>query len=128
MGLLLQLYARLASLGGEQKAGDNRSINATVRRAMTYIENHYAERLSIEQIAAAVNVSRYHLCHIFKEVLGITPAHYWQRIRCDAARGLLRRGASVAEAAETCGFSSYPYFAKIYQKQFGVLPIEDKIK
>ncbi len=128
IGLILQLYAKLAALGGEQMAGDDRSVNATVRRAMSYIESHYAEKLIIEDIAAAVNVSRHHLCHIFKEVTGTTPAHYWQTIRCDAAKRMLRRGASVAEAADACGFSSYPYFAKIYYQQFGVLPSEDKIK
>ncbi len=128
IGLILQLYARLAALGGEQTAGDERSVSATVRRAMDYIESHYADKLAIEDIAAAVNVSRHHLCHIFKEVTGTTPAHYWQAIRCDEARKLLRRGASVAEAADACGFSSYPYFAKVYQKQFGINPNEDKIK
>lgn len=128
LGLLIQLYAGLATLGGEQTVGDERAVNATVRQAMHYIENHYSENLTIEDIANAVNISRHHLCHIFKDVAGITPAHYWQRIRCDEARKLLRHGASVAEAADACGFSSYPYFAKVYQKQFGILPSEDKAR
>ena len=128
LGLILQLYAHLAALGGTQQAGDDHTFNTTIRRAMAYIETHYAEKLTIENIAAAVNVSRHHLCHIFKNVTGTTPAHYWQATRCDAARRMLRKGSSVAEAAEACGFSSYPYFAKVYQKHFGVLPNEDKIK
>jgi len=128
MGLLLQLYGRLASLGGEQKAGDEHSINAVVRRAMTYIEQHFSEHLTIEDVAAAVNVSRHHLCHVFKAFTGTTPAHYWQAIRCDAARQMLRRGSSVAEAAEACGFSSYPYFAKVYKGRFGINPGEDKLR
>lgn len=127
-GLLLQLYARLAALGGSQTAEDTRPINTTVRQAMRYIEQNYASHLNIQDIADALGISRHHLCHIFKQVTGTTPAHYWQNIRCDAARKELRHGASVAEAAEACGFSSYPYFAKIYRQKFGIPPSEDKIK
>lgn len=128
MGLILQLYACLAANGNEQTVEDSRSVNLTVRTAMSYIEQHFAEKLTIEDVAAAAGISRHHLCHVFKSFTNTTPAHYWQAIRCDAARHMIRHGASVAEAAEACGFSSYPYFAKVYRKQFGSLPSEDKIK
>ncbi|MBQ6947173.1 MAG: helix-turn-helix domain-containing protein [Clostridia bacterium] len=128
LGLLLQLYAALANVGAEQPFIDNHSINLTVRDAIRYIQHHYPEKLCIEDIATAVGVSRHHLCHIFKEVTGTTPALYWKSVRCDEARQMLRKGASVAETAEACGFSSAPYFAKVYYKHFAILPSDDKAK
>ncbi|MBR5782797.1 MAG: helix-turn-helix transcriptional regulator [Clostridia bacterium] len=73
-----------------------------------------------------MGISRYHLCHIFKIVTGNTASHYWQSVRCEKARRMLRKGHSVAETAEKCGFASPAYFSKVYRKCFSVLPGADK--
>lgn len=125
-GLLVQLYVRLVSCGGDQMPGNDRRMTAAVKDALAYIGEHYAEPLDVEGIARSVGVSRYHLCHIFKEVTGKTLSGYWQSLRCDRAKKLLARGVSVAQAAEQCGFSSPEYFTKVYQKHFSVLPRQDK--
>ncbi len=125
--LLVQLYVSLATVGGAQLPGNERRMTAAVKGALEYIEAHFDEELDIERIARAVGVSRYHLCHIFKEITGNTPAGYWQSVRCTKARKMLLKGASVAEAAEACGFSSPGYFARVYQKHFSVLPSSDKV-
>ena len=124
--LIVQLYVCLAKEGGRELPGSDRKMTATVKAALGYIEEHYAEELDVEGIARSVGVSRYHLCHIFKEVTGKTLAGYWQNVRCDKAKKMLRAGASVAEAAEQCGFSSPGYFTKVYQKHFSVLPRQEK--
>ena len=125
--LLTELYICLAKEQGDQAPGSDRRMTAAVKEALGYIEVHFAEPLNIEQIARAVGVSRYHLCHIFKEITGKTLAQYWQNVRCAKARKLLKNGASVAEAADRTGFSSAEYFTKVYQKHFSVLPSSDKI-
>ncbi len=128
LGLLLQMYAALAALSSEQTVEDSRSVNLTVRAAIRYIQHHFGEKICIDDIAAAVGISRDRLCHTFKEVTGTTPALYWQNVRCDTARQMLRSGSSVTETAEACGYSSAPYFAKVYKKHFSILPSEEKIK
>ena len=126
-GLLMQLYARLANLQGEQTVADDRRMTAAVKAAMAYINEHLAQELDVDRVAEHVGVSRYHLCHLFKTVTGRTLAHYWQTVRCTAARKMLKKGASVAQAAEACGFASPAYFSKVYQKHFSVLPSADKM-
>ena len=118
---------RYSIILNEGRKRDIRRMTAAVKEALGYIEVHFAEPLNIEQIARAVGVSRYHLCHVFKEITGKTLAQYWQNVRCAKARKLLKNGASVAEAADRTGFSSAEYFTKVYQKHFSVLPSSDKI-
>ncbi len=125
--LLVQLYIALAECGGDQLPGTDRRMTTAVKEALQFIEGHYMEDLDIDRIARVVGVSRYHLCHIFKEVTGQTLSGYWQSVRCGKAKKLLSKGASVAEAAEKCGFSSAGYFCKVYQKHFFVLPSKDKL-
>ncbi len=125
--LLAQLYITLVRIGGDEVVGNERRMTVAVKQAIEYMGGHYDQPLSVEEIAAAVGVSSYHLCHIFKAATGQTVSHYLQCVRCDKARAALRKGASVAEAAERCGFGSPAYFTKVYQKQFGVLPSKDKL-
>lgn len=125
--LLQQLYIALVACGGDQLPGTERRMTTTVKAALEYIEAHYNEELDVDRIARAVGVSRYHLCHVFKELTGKTLAGYWQSVRCNKARKLLLTGASVAEAAEASGFSSPGYFARVYQKHYSVLPSNDKV-
>ena len=127
-GLLAQLYVRLAFLGGEEMLDDEQRPTRLVKSAMAYLDTHYYRPdICVEKVAAKVGVSRYHLCHVFKEVTGKTLSGYWQGLRCDLARRHLMDGASVAQAAEKAGFASQSYFTRAYYKHFGVLPSKDKV-
>ena len=126
-GLLTLLYVRLAQISGEEQYGEETRPTPLVKKAVEYLNDHYYQpSVSVEKVAAAVGVSRYHLSHIFKEVTGKTLSGYWQSLRCERAKKLLAQGASVAQAAEQCGFSSQSYFCRAYQKHFGVLPSKDR--
>ncbi len=126
-GYLLLLFARLAELGGEERYADERRLTGIVKSAMAYLDDHYSEPdISVDKVAAAVGISRYRLCHVFKEVTGKTLSDYWQGLRCDYARRKLWNGESVAQAAEKAGFSSQSYFSRVYQRHFGILPSKDK--
>lgn len=121
-GLIFQLFARLCRLGGGETGGRDRKMTAMVKDAIVYIENHFAEEITVEQIASAVGISRYHLCHIFKTVTGKTVAGFWTSVRCDKARQMLSRGSSVGLAAEQTGFRSVSHFSKVYKEYFGHTP------
>lgn len=126
-GLLAQLYVRLAQLGGEEQFGQETRPTLLVKSTMEYINNHFSRsQLNVEQIAAAVGVSRSHLCHTFKAVTGQTVNAYLHALRCDRARRYLQDGATVAVAAERAGFSSHSYFTCAYRRHFGILPSKDR--
>src|SRR5690606_28352512 len=67
----------------------SRAAQVLVRRAMTYIQTHYAEPLSREEIAEHIGISADYLTDCFRQELGITPATYLRRYRVRQACELL---------------------------------------
>jgi signal transduction histidine kinase/AraC-like DNA-binding protein/CheY-like chemotaxis protein len=99
------------------------SAQRLVRRAITYIHDHYAEPLSREHLARELAVSDNYLTNCFQKELGISPLTYINRYRVRQARGMLESGKdSITEVALAVGFSSLTYFARIFQREVGVSP------
>ncbi|MBQ6998458.1 MAG: helix-turn-helix transcriptional regulator [Clostridia bacterium] len=105
----------------------NSGKSEIVKRAAKYIGKNYARNLNIGEIADAVNVSKYYLCRIFKEVVGITMIEYANFTRCKKANRLISAGnMSISDIAEKCGFENMSYFSKIYKKYMNILPSEQR--
>jgi len=94
-----------------------------VRKAMAYIHEHYAEPISLDDIAAYVGFSEQHLSRCFRKEIGITPVDYLRRYRIRQARALLETGdRSITEVALEVGFSGSSYFARVFRAEVGVSP------
>jgi len=94
-----------------------------VRKALRMIRAHYEDPLSVEQLAKACNMSASHFHKVFVEATGTTPNRYLILTRLTAAKTLLRdRRRSVAQVAESCGFSSQAYFCECMKKYTGMSP------
>lgn len=94
-----------------------------VRRAMAYVHTHYAEQVSLKDIAAYVGLSEQHLIRSFRKESGITPIDYLKRYRIRQARALLEAGdKSITEVALEVGFSDSSYFARVFRREVGVSP------
>ena len=76
-----------------------------VRRAITYISEHWRAQPEVEAIAAAAGVSASELHHLFRRWAGLTPKAFLAAITIDHARRLLRESASVLDAAYEVGLS-----------------------
>jgi len=88
-----------------------------------YINLHYGEISSIEQIAEHFYVSKYHLCRAFKKAMEITLIDYLSHVRVKNACGLLESSKkSILEISQICGFNSVSYFSKVFRKFVGVSP------
>ncbi len=99
----------------------------TIKRAIAYIKSHYEEPLTIDSIAANVNVSKFYFCREFKRETGYTVVHYINNLRCREAQKLLRRGNhTVGETARMCGFENISYFTRTYKEIIGYTPTESK--
>lgn len=94
----------------------------TLKRMTGYIQEHYAERITLADIAAAGAVCRSICCRMFREKIGITPNQYLTQYRLDKACALLLQGKSITDAALTCGFHSGSYLAEIFKKTYGMTP------
>lgn len=94
-----------------------------VRRAMAYVHTHYAEQVSLKDIAAYVGLSEQHLIRSFRKESGITPIDYLKRYRIRQAKALLEAGdKSITEVALEVGFSDSSYFARVFRREVGVPP------
>lgn len=99
----------------------------TVKRAIEYMKNHYAEQISVDELAGMLGFTKYYFCHIFNEITGSTVINHLNYVRCKNARKLILSGkCNITEAAEQSGFTNMSYFAKIYKNVIGQLPSETK--
>lgn len=108
-------------------AQDRRDANGiTIRRAMTYIEEHAADDVSVADIAGAAAVTIRAVQLAFRRHLGTTPMTYVREVRlAHVHRELLQADPAVrtvAEIAARWGFTNHSRFTASYRQIYGVLP------
>lgn len=112
-------YSWMADLM-ETLFADSAPVGAQVRR---FLENHYGEPLTLDEIAAQVGLNRFSLCHLYQKEQGITMMEQLKKIRIAKAKQLLRYSArSIGEIGRLCGFESPSYFGKRFREETGCSP------
>ena len=102
-----------------------KNCNHHIIEACQFIQNHLAENLSLERVAAQIFVNRYYLCQLFKENMQESFSEYITRKRLEQAQTLLKTTHfSIDKIAEQCGFSSSGYFSTVFRKYYGQSPRE----
>lgn len=90
---------------------------------LEYINDHYTEKISLEDIADHININKYYLSHIFKEFYKKSIWEYITQARLSHAEKLLRSSnLSITEIAFQVGFEDSNYFTRIYKKYKAVSP------
>ena len=99
--------------------------NEYMSRLVEYINSHYAQITGISQIAEHFFLSKYHLCRVFKNAMGITIIDYLNQVRVkNAGSFLTSTDKSIQQIATLCGFRSATYFSNLFKKQTGLSPRE----
>ena len=96
-----------------------------VRRAAEYIEAHWNQPITIEELARATSASARSIFHQFKKDRGQSPMAFVKQVRLRHARDMLARkdqNPSVTATAFACGFNNLGHFARDYFKRFGERP------
>ncbi|HEX7975967.1 MAG TPA: ATP-binding protein, partial [Anaerolineales bacterium] len=110
-----------AALSHSKRLGSQAS--RTVRQAMAYIHEHYAESITRSELAAHLAVSDRYLTRCFHQEMGITPVAYLNRYRIRKARELIeKRIFSITEVAQMVGFSDSNYFGRVFREEVGIPP------
>ena len=92
-------------------------------KAKEYLENNYQHPIALEDIANELNVSTYHLSHIFSRESDFSLFEFLTQIRMKKAKDLLGEGLmTVAEVAYAVGFKNSNYFSKVFHRYFGFPP------
>ncbi len=91
--------------------------NLIVRRILDYINNHYAEDITLSSIAAAVHANSYYIAHLFKRVTNYSPLNYVIRRRIGEAQSLLiYTKMDITEIAAAVGYPDPNYFSRVFKK------------
>jgi len=94
-----------------------------IYKAVDYIRRNYATKLSLQELADYLFISRQYLCRIFKESTGQTPGGYITYVRIEESKKLLRNSAiNIIDIPELVGFESQSYFTKTFKKETGTTP------
>ena len=95
---------------------------ASVRR---YIDLHFKEPLSLDQLAEEAHMNKYHLAHAFKKEYGISPINYMISKRVEKSKHLLAEtDLSTSQIAQLLGFSSLSYFSQVFNRTQNISPKE----
>lgn len=101
----------------ENKAG------APIQKAVEYIESHFAEPLTLDQVAENSQLSSAYLSTLFKKETGSTFSEYLTLCRMNAAKRLLRHTSdSISSVAEQVGYPDSKYFSRVFSKAIGISP------
>ncbi len=120
---MAELLVRILRIAGhETPESESSKTPALIQNILTYINAHLTERMSIQQIAEELNVSRSLLCHEFSRYYGDSLWHYVIQRRLALSQQLLTSGASVTDACFDAGFQNYSNFIKVFARTFGITP------
>lgn len=120
-------YVLTGPIGGALLSLVNRQTQfSQIARALRRIESHFAESLSVDMLAAEVNMSVSAFHHNFKAVTQTSPLQYLKRYRLHQARlMMLQDGLKASAAAVRVGYESPSQFSREFKRYFGVTPGEE---
>ena len=104
--------------GGKTKVSQQEQIAAQrMKQMLRFVEEHYAEELTVERIADSVALSESACLRSFRQLLGTTPIQYVKQYRIEKAAGLLlTTRLRTGEIGAECGFTDLSYFTKTFRE------------
>ena len=93
-----------------------------IERACAFMEQHYAERIYLDQICRHAGLGKSALLRAFTKAKGVTPYSYLENIRIGKAKKLLEQGMPPIEAALQTGFSDQSHFTNYFNRFIGLAP------
>ncbi len=113
------MTARLDSMPRreEESADSTQAGHYLVRHAMTYMEAHFAERLTLQEVADACYVSQWHLSKLLNRYTGKSFNEILNTLRIDEAKRLLSDPSlRIGDIGEMVGYADTAHFAKVFKK------------
>ena len=99
------------------------SVSGQIQAAKDYIDQHYAEKLTLEAVAEHIYLSPNYLSSLFHREMKTSFSEYITEVRMRKAEKLLQNARiSVAEAARLVGYRDAAYFCSVFTKKYGISP------
>lgn len=117
--ILVTLLMRSTEVG----LGGPAAVNSQCVAVRRYIDSHFKEALTLEELAKVAHINKYYLAHTFKEEYGVSPIRYQLERRIEEGCYLLRQtDLSLAQISRILGFSSSSYFSQAFRNTQGMTP------
>jgi len=120
--LLLLLDQLLKDYADAEMAETEQKITLEIRQLCDYMEVHYSENISLNELSEISGISKYHLLRQFARQKGISPYRYLETIRINHAKRLLEQGLLPIDVAAQTGFSDQSHFTNFFKKLIGLTP------
>ena len=115
------MTARLSSGNTEEAAESENAGSFLINQAMAYMQKHYAEKLTLQEVADACYVSQWHLSKLMNRHTGKSFYDILNTLRIRAARDLLKDpGLRISDIGEMVGYADTAHFAKVFKKLVGM--------
>lgn len=102
---------------------DSSALSDKLKLVLDYIELHYAENLSVSELAGLVYFSEYHFMRFFKKHMNMTCVEYINAFRLEKAVKLFEQGnTSILDVSLSVGFHNLSYFHKLFKRKYQMTP------
>lgn len=117
----LDLYRHCAEQVQRGPIEDSEKLQR-LRVILTFFHEHYAEKLTLEDVARQVGLCKSECCRFFKKQMGASLFDYLLDYRVGRSLAYLREGRSITETAAAVGFTDPSYYAKVFRLRTGRSP------
>lgn len=99
-----------------------------IHHMLQYIEQHYAEPVSLQDLSSSISISVSECIRCFKDTLMMTPINYIRMFRLiKAEEQILHTNKTISEIAYDCGFPETSYFNRCFKKQYKQTPLQYRL-
>lgn len=127
MGYLLLILSTALEYSKPITKKKERGKYKHIAAAIEYIEQHYNEDISLDDVAKALYLSPNHLSKLFSEANGISISEYLTEYRLEMAKHAINTTKkSITDIAMECGFGSFSSFSRSWKRYFGINPRDYK--
>lgn len=97
----------------------------SIKTALTFIKDHYRDRIYLSDLAGQVNLNEQYFCRLFKKAIGCSPVTYINEYRIKQAKRLLEKtDLSVTDVCLECGYNNLGNFLKEFRKYTDTTPLQ----
>jgi AraC-like DNA-binding protein len=121
--MLLELFSKLVCKYSDRRIriGDI-SITGSLKFARDYIQDNFAQNISLNQLAEICGLSPFHFLRTFQKMYRLSPHEFLKNVRIERARELLKKGLSITEVAGATGFYDQSHLNRNFKKLLGLTP------
>ena len=123
---LLNIFADFSNrqLFSQTEKSDDRRVE-TIKTTITYIRDHYQEKIYIRDLASLIGLNEQYFCRFFKKAIGMSPIEYLNEYRIRQAVRLLKDSSlPVTEICLDCGYNNMGNFLREFRKYTGTTPLQ----